>query len=179
MLLLCVVVECCVWLFGCLVVWLFGCLVGWLVVCLFVCLFVCSFVCVWCVFGVRCVFGVWHAENRRVQIPTRLRVSNQNVPVCTGNTSTCFKHLDVLLVHRHTEAYWDPHAASFRVPHHTHTPHTPTKMAHAEFSLGPRGSPKKPLDLAHFQFENKTRTTCSRFLQSFALPDEAVQLQLS
>ena len=46
-------------------------------------------------------------------------------------------------------------------------------------SLGPRDSPKKPLDLAHFQFENRSRTTCSRFLQSFAFPDEAVQLQLS
>ena len=30
-----------------------------------------------------------------------------------------------------------------------------------------------------FKFENRSRTTCSRFLQSFALPDEAVKLQLS
>ena len=34
------------------------------------------------------------------------------------------------------------------------------------------GSPKKPLDLTHFKFENRSSTGCSRFLQSFALPDE-------
>ena len=38
---------------------------------------------------------------------------------------------------------------------------------------------KKPLDLTHFQFENRSTTTFSRVLQSFALPDEAVQFQLS
>ena len=38
-----------------------------------------------------------------------------------------------------------------------------------------RGSPKKPLELTHFQFENRSRTTCPRFLQSFALPKKAVQ----
>ena len=35
-----------------------------------------------------------------------------------------------------------------------------------------RGSPKNPLDLTHFKFENRSNTACSRFLQSFALPDE-------
>ena len=39
-----------------------------------------------------------------------------------------------------------------------------------------RGSPKKPLDLFHFKFENRSRTTCSRFLKSFAFPDKAVIL---
>ena len=34
------------------------------------------------------------------------------------------------------------------------------------------GSPKKPLDLSHFKFENRSNTACSRFLLSFALPDE-------
>ena len=38
-----------------------------------------------------------------------------------------------------------------------------------------RGSPKKPLDQTHFQFENRSRTTWPLFLHSFALPDEAVQ----
>ena len=51
------------------------------------------------------------------------------------------------------------------------------KFAHVGLSLDPRGSPKKPLDLIHFQFENRSRTTCPRFLQSFALPGEAVQFQ--
>ena len=42
-----------------------------------------------------------------------------------------------------------------------------------------RGSPKRQNNLTHFQFENRSRTTCSRFLQSFASPDEAVDLQVS
>ena len=50
------------------------------------------------------------------------------------------------------------------------------KFAHEGLS---RASPKKPLDLTHFQFENRPTITCSRVLQSFALPDEAVELQLS
>ena len=48
---------------------------------LVVCVLLLLFVCVLCV--------VWHAENRRVKIPTRVRVSIQNVPVCTGTTFTC------------------------------------------------------------------------------------------
>ena len=42
-----------------------------------------------------------------------------------------------------------------------------------------RGSPKKLLDLSYFQFDNRLSTTCHRFHQSFALPDKAVQFQLS
>ena len=46
-----------------------------------------------------------------------------------------------------------------------------SKFAHVRLSLDPRGSP--------FKFENRSGTTCSRFLRSFALPDKVVQLQLS
>ena len=53
------------------------------------------------------------------------------------------------------------------------------KFAHVGLSLDPRGSPKKPLDLTQFKFEKRSRTTCSRFLQSFALPDKAFQFQQS
>ena len=35
------------------------------------------------------------------------------------------------------------------------------------------------MDLTHFQFENGSRATRCRFLQSFAVPDEAVQFQQS
>ena len=39
-------------------------------------------------------------------------------------------------------------------------------------------SPKEiPGSFSFFKFENRSRTTCSRFLLSFALPDKAVQLQ--
>ena len=44
----------------------------------------------------------------------------------------------------------------------------PTWSSH----LFQRGSPKKPLNLIHFKFENKSNTACSRFLPSSALPDE-------
>ena len=41
-----------------------------------------------------------------------------------------------------------------------------------------KGSPKEFFgSFSFFKFENRSRTTCSRFLRSFALPDEAVQLQ--
>ena len=42
-----------------------------------------------------------------------------------------------------------------------------------------RGSPKKLLDLSHFKFKDRSRTTRHRFLQSFALLDKAVQFQQS
>ena len=38
---------------------------------------------------------------------------------------------------------------------------------------------KQPLDQTHLRFESRSRTTCHRFLQSFAFSDEAVQFQLS
>ena len=100
--------------------------------------------------------AVWHAENLRVYV--------QNVPVCTGTTHTCVTtcgrgagtHEDVL--NGHTGA-----AGSSSI--------LLTKFAHVELSHDPRGSPKKPLDVTRFQFDNRSRTTCSRFLKSFALPD--------
>ena len=48
----------------------------------------------------------------------------------------------------------------------------PTKSSH----LAPQVHRKKPLDLTHSRFENRSRTTRSRVLQSFALPGEAVEL---
>ena len=38
---------------------------------------------------------------------------------------------------------------------------------------------RNPWMLPTLKFENRSRTTCSRFLQSFALPDKVVQLQFS
>ena len=54
-----------------------------------------------------------------------------------------------------------------------------TKFAHVGLSRAPEVHRKKPLDRTHFQFENRSRTTHSRALQSFALPDKAVRFQLS
>ena len=53
------------------------------------------------------------------------------------------------------------------------------KFAQIWSLLGPRSPPKKPMDLTHVQFENRSRATRRRFVQSFAVPDEAVQFQQS
>ena len=49
--------------------------------------------------------------------------------------------------------------------------------AHVGVSRGPQVQQKKPLDLTHVRFENRPRTTRSRFLEPFVLPKEAVELQ--
>ena len=46
------------------------------------------------------------------------------------------------------------------------------KFAHVGLSRGPQVRQKKPLDLTHLRFESRSRTTRSRFLESFALPVE-------
>ena len=51
----------------------------------------------------------------------------------------------------------------------------PTKSSH----LAPQVHRKKLLDLTHSKFENRSRTTRSRVLQSFASPDEPVHFQQS
>ena len=56
-----------------------------------------------------------------------------------------------------------------------HRPGLLTKMAHVGLSLDPREvHQKQPLDLTHLRFESRSRTTCHRFLQSFAISDEGV-----
>ena len=153
--------------------------VCWWCVCRRVCRRVC--LCVWCgvvwcgeVCAVWC--GTLKTPCRRLKNASVCRF--KNVPVYAGNTRTCFSacarvagiHGDVLNLH--TEAFLSPHTGGrrqFCLP----------KFAHVGLSLDPRGPPKKPLDLTRFQLENRSRTSCSRFLKSFALPDEAVQLQLT
>ena len=50
------------------------------------------------------------------------------------------------------------------------------KFAHRVITCFREVHRKKPLDLTHSRFENRSKITCSRVLQSFALPDEAVEL---
>ena len=95
----------------------------------------------------------------------RARVYVQNVPVCTGTTRTCGNtcargagtHGDVL----------NPHTGSKG---------SSSVLAHVWLSRASEAHRKKPLVLTHSRFENRSRTTSSRVLQSFALPDEAVEL---
>ena len=111
--------------------------------------------------------------------------------MCTRNKSTCIKHVDLLPVHTGT-CFERTHGSVLNL--HTgvggegrgegeegrgSSPVLLTKQ-------GPRGvftfprevHQKQPLDLTHMTFESKSRTTCHRFLQSFAIPDKSVPLQL-
>ena len=115
---------------------------------------VCGVCGVWCVWCVWCGVGLARRKNLRVQV--------QNVPVCTSTTRTCGNtcargagtHGDVLNLH--TEVFGTD----------TRRVITCCREVHR----------KKPLVLTHSRFENRSRTTRSRVLQSFALPDEAVEL---
>ena len=150
----CDVVCCVVW---CVSLWSWCCLV---VVVLFgVCVCVCS--------------GTLKKRGKTV-------CGFENVTVCTFKTSPCMpaprahvlKH--VRLVPVHTGTFW---IHTWRAGGHRQC--CLPKFAHVWSSLGPRGPPKKPMDLTHFQFENRSRATRCRFLKSFAVPDEAVQFQQS
>ena len=72
-------------------------------------------------------------------------------------------HGDVLNVH--TDAFWmDTRLVSGVI---------------ASSHSVPEVHQKKRNNLTHLKIENKSRTARSRFLQSFALSDEAIELQLS
>ena len=164
-------------------------------VCLSVC--VCVGVCgVWscvvCVVECGVVFVVvWHAEN--------LRVCIQHVPVCAFKTfpcvpATCPHVLYMWACCRYTRGHFErTHGDVLNA--HTEgrrggrrgeegrggsSPVLLTKMAHVALSLDPREvHQKQPLDLTHLRFKSRSRTTCHRFLQSFAISGTGVPLQLS
>ena len=99
----------------------------------------------------------------------------QKVCVCTRIKPTClhmFEHMWTWC--RHSRGRLEcPHRGVLD-GHTEGGSHAYQKITDVELSLGPRSSPKKRKNLTHFKFENRSRTTCSRFLQPFALPDEAV-----
>ena len=140
------------------------------------CVWECTW-CLWCglwcsVVGGRGVFGVcvWcavrvvrHAEKTWKKTACGFR----HASVCTFKTSLCVQatsphvrmHVDVAPVHTGT----------FR-----------TQNGQQRVIMWPqRFTKRNERILNHYKFKNRSRRTCSRFLQSFALPDEAVKLQLS
>ena len=142
------------------VCWLVGwccCTVGWLG------LLRCVSLCSW----------LWHAENPPCVHPKRLRVYVQNV---------CF---NVRVVSAFTGTFWMYTRRRFGWTHGGEREVDGVVASSAYLNLPtecftcPRGSPKKPLDLTHFKFENKSNTARPRFLQSFVLPQHTVELQLS
>ena len=103
----------------------------------------------------------------------------QHFTVCTFKTSQCMSaprahvetHVRVVLVH--TGTFLNPHTGA-----RGSSSVLPTKNCPRKVITCFRGSPKKILDLSRFQIENRSRTTCPQFLQSFASPDKAVTVIL-
>ena len=143
--------------------------------CLSLILSPCGVVCVLCCVVSRCGRGcgrgvcvcgvVWHAEKPRVSV--------QNVSVCTFKTSPCMlapsahveTHVRVVPVQ-----FWMDTRRAGRVS-------SPALLTKNLATWGYHLAPDTKETLTHFQFENRSRTTCSRFLQSSALPGKAVQFQ--
>ena len=121
----------------------------------------------WSVFVCVCCGTLKKRGKTRVWIQKRLRVYIQNVPVCTCTTRTCVEtcargagtHGDVLNVHGAQGQF------------------CLLKFAHVWLSRASEVHQRKFWILPIFKFENRLRTTCPRFLQSFALLDKAVQFQ--
>ena len=83
--------------------------------------------------------------------PKRLRVYTQKcVGTCARGAGT---HTGTFL-NVHTEAFWM----------YTRSPDLLTKFCPRRVITFPRGSPKKPLNLAQFKLENRSNTARSRFL---------------
>ena len=72
---------------------------------------------------------------------------------------------------RYTQGRFEPtHGKRFESTHGGHRQFCLPRTAHVGLSLGPTGSPKgNHWILPMFKFEKRSRTTCSRFLQSHPL----------
>ena len=140
----------------------------------------CGVVCcgvVWCgVCGV--VFGAaWHAE--KAVDSKRPRVYRHHARICYHMRAWC----------RYTRGRFESTHGGFLDGHTGERERGERREeGHRQFclprntkssDLAPQVHRKKPLDLTHSKFENRSRTTRSRVLQSFALPDEPVHFQQS
>ena len=127
---------------------------------------VCLLVCVWSVCN-----AAWHAGKP---------------PVCRFKTSPCVRSKRLRVYRQNARMlnrcarFAGTHPRRLECTHvgvldgHTERGHRQfclPREAHGEFSLAPERFTKETLGSYSFvKFENRSRTTCSRFLQSFALP---------
>ena len=125
---------------------------------------------VWC--GVVWCGMVTHAEKLPCVRSQRPRVYRHQSHICKHMRTCCqckqerFDRTHGHVLNGHTAWGREGHR-QFCLP----------KFAHKGSSHAPDIHRKNHRMLPMFKFENRSRTTCPRFLQSFALPDEAVQLQ--
>ena len=103
--------------------------------------------------------------------------------MCTGTTRTCVTtcgrgvgtHRDVLNLH--TEVSWTDTRGGGGGGRRERGGRVTVSSAHQNLHTGlspasERFTERKPLDLPNFKFENRSKTTRARFVQSFALPDK-------
>ena len=136
----------------------------------------------WCVVCCVVLCVVWCVARLGTQKEPPC-VDSKRFRVCRQNArmyKTCarFARTHGSVLNRHTEVFWTDTRGRGRrgrrgeggVTISSAYQEKPTKSSH----LAPQVHRKKPLDLTHSKFENRSRTTRSRVLQSFALPDEPV-----
>ena len=141
---------------------------------------VCAVLCVCCVVSV--CGAAWHAEpllslsmctfqTLRVSIQNLLRVCQQHAHMLFNMWAWC----------RYTRDVSNLHTGGVLSLHTGSSPVLLTKKSPRTVLTCPREvHQKKRKNLTHFfEFERRSTTASSRFLQSFTSPDEAVQLQLS
>ena len=150
------------------------------------CVLFCGVCCWWscCVFGGRvcvcvcvCLCVLRHAEKNVEKTVCGFK----NASVCTFKMSPCMPAHTRRHVFQHVHAWCRYTRETFRTCTRRRylNFHTRGAGGHRRFCL-PVGCTTETLgSFPIFKFEKRLRTTCPRFLQSFALTEKAVQLQLS
>ena len=106
---------------------------------------------------------------------TCARVAGTHGDILNGHTEgfsachTTTQHNTQHTTHNNTQQHTTTHKTQDTRQHTTQ--HSSPKFAHVGLLRASEVHQKKPLDLTHSRFENRSRTRCCRFLQSFALPE--------
>ena len=104
---------------------------------------------------VVCVGGGERGRGRdRVYVQNAPRVHIQNVPVCTGTTSTCMNHVDVVPVH--TGRFECTHGGFFSVSDHTPRPHHDRTHAHHDHTTTVTHNHTQPRTATHNNTQHNT-----------------------
>ena len=133
------------------------------------CLRVLLWLLLWCVVGVvSCVLClVLWCDTLKTKTSPCVPATRAHIFSCARGAGT---HGDILNGHTGFSAC---HTTTQDTTHKTthNTTHSSPKFVHVGLLRASEVHQKQALDLTHFQFENRSRTTCCRFLQSFALPE--------
>ena len=125
-----------------------------------------------------CVCAVWCGTLKTPVCPSKTSPSVHSTrPRVCRHHAQMLKHMYAWC--KYTETFWTYTRGRFGWTHGEEG------GCHRQYCL-PKNCPRRVItwpqrfmDLTHFQFEKRSRTTCSRFLQPFALPGKTVQFQQS